>query len=154
MRILQQLRKEAIHTIPAVIYFWVAFVLIFFTSGLMCKPSGFRYFTYLSITISALVIGKILIIVNAMPFINLFPQKPLIYNIIIFLFWNIDNILHLYSQSHDWIIAYQFHLAELGTPEFWTCELWLLIVFLIFIVFSELARVMGRDKLRQMIVGY
>ena len=150
------IKEEIIHIIPAVIYFSLAFNLIFFTSGLNEPAGEVRYFSYLSVTFAALIVGKVLIIVNTFPFINAFPKKPLIYNILwksflyaIFtlIFWILEELFHLDKkyQNLSHVITQLKH--ELNSPAFLATILWLLSTLFIFVVFSEFMRVLGKEKI-------
>lgn len=114
MAVIRWMKEEAILIIPAVIYFCIAFNLIYFTSGLMLKPDDFRYFNYLEVTIGALLVGKILIVARALPFLDLFPNRPLVYNIIwkffiyiccVLIVWVADSLL---QQTYRYSFEYAY----------------------------------------------
>src|SRR5687768_1118212 len=79
----QRLKLEIIHAIPAIIFFLISFNLINLTERLMIRTEEIDgiFLSYWSATIAALLVGKIIILVNSFSFINLFPDKPLVYNI-------------------------------------------------------------------------
>ena len=81
-RIFKFIVEETIKVIPAIIFFAISFNLINFTQRLMHKPSTSAGSSYLTATIGALIVGKFILIVNQLPFINAFPKKPLLYNIV------------------------------------------------------------------------
>jgi hypothetical protein len=159
---LGRLREEAINAIPAIIYFCIAFNLIHFTLGLDSMPAEVRYYSYLGVTVGALVIGKILIIVNTLPFVNLFPNRPLAYNIVwkfflysffILLFRTIEAYLHLLYKYQNFSVAGQFFKFTIVSSHFWAVQMWLFLVFFVFVVFAEFTRVLGKDKVKQILFG-
>src|SRR5437867_58033 len=82
LRILIKIKAEIIHAIPAILYFLVTFNLINYTERLMLRSIEPGFGSYLLATLGALLVGKLLIIVNSFSFINAFPRKPMIYNIV------------------------------------------------------------------------
>jgi len=160
---LKWIKKETIHIIPAVIYFLIAFNLIYFTGGLMLEPGHTRYFTPLAVTLGALIIGKVIILVNAFSFINMFPQNPLIYNIVwkffiymffVFSLWTIETIAKLTDKYENFSLIFQHFKAELLSPVFLATLSWLALTFLIFVVASEFIRVIGKEKIVHLLLDY
>ncbi len=157
-KVLCWLKDEVIRIVPAILYFWISFSLIYFTIGLALRPDDTRYLSYFTVALTALIMGKVLIIVNALPFINAFPQKPLIYNIVwkfcifssmIFLIEALHSYFHLCLKLKNSALAWQHLSAEVLSPLFWSAALWLCLVFGVYIFFTELARVIGVEKIRK-----
>ena len=106
--------------------------------------------------------SKAILIVNALSILNLFSKKPLIYNILwklliytvfILLLQSIDSFIHLVAKHHE-IKAALFNIQhEFTSPIFWGTFLWFIMVFSIFIIFSEFTRVIGKDKVKQILFG-
>ncbi len=156
------LKEEIIKIIPAVIYFAIAFNLIFFTTGLTLRPDDVRYLNYFSVTLMALIMGKVLIIVNAFPWFNAFPSKPMIYNIVwkfiiyslaVFIVELADTFVRLFLKYDSWEVVCYSLKTELQSPLIWSGVLWLLVVFFIFTIFSEFVRVLGKKQIKKMLFG-
>lgn len=161
MKLLKWMKEEFLLVLPAVIYFAIAFNLIHFTLSLTVVP-GEEYYSYMSATIGALIVGKMLIIVNYFPYINLFPRKPLIYNIVwkfliygfcTFIFRVLEGFFHLLIKFESFDVARRLYKVNLSSPEFWSTQMWVLLVFLVFVIFSEIIRVIGKEKIKKMIFG-
>lgn len=158
----KKLKEEIISAIPAVVYFCIAFNLIFFLTGLALPPDSIRYFSHLSVTINSLILGKIIILVGMTPFMNAFPDKPLIYNITwkffiytlaVLLFWFIDASSHLYYIYRNSSIVRQALASEFFSPLFLSSLLWIMLVFLGFIIAEEFTCAIGKDKVMRMLFG-
>lgn len=162
-RIFGWIKREIIHIIPAIIYFCIIFNFIHFTSGLMLAPGEHRHYTYLSVTISAIVMGKILIIIDSLPLTDLFPNKPLIYNIVwklffystfVMLFRMAELALHLFIFHHKNVNAvYHILLTEICSPIFWSAQMIIILALTGFIVFTEITNKIGADKMKRMLFG-
>jgi len=161
-RIFKRIMDEALRVLPAVIYFFIAFNLFRLTFGQMFTHVGIPCTPLLSTIIWALIIGKIMIIADHLPFLNIFSKKPLIYNtlwrtsvyfIFSFLFRVIEHLVPLVRHHQDIAVASQHFLKEMWWARFWTIQIWYLILLLVFVVFQELVRGVGRDKLRIMFFG-
>jgi hypothetical protein len=161
-KVMQVLKEETLSILPAVLYFCIIFNIIYIVSGLALEPGTKRYFSHLSVTIFALVIGKVILLANLLPFINAFPHKPLIYNIVwkfiiydslVVILWAADSVVRLSIKNKDITIALQHVKHELSSPLFLATLIWLLLFFLIFILFSELIRAVGKEKVTRMMFG-
>lgn len=155
-------KEEFKSVLPAIIYFCIAFNLIHFTEALGLRAYGIHYYSYLSVTFAALLVGKALIIINTFPFINLFPNRPLIYNIVwkffiynffMLLFRILEALLDLYLHSHHFQEAYDVMMTRLASPVFWAVQMLFVIVFLVYIVASEFIRELGVDNVYRMLFG-
>lgn len=154
------LKEETLRVVPAILFFCISFNLIYFTIGLGLRPDDTRYLSYFTVTVTALIMGKVLIIVNAFPFIDAFPQKPLIYNIVwkfcifsltIFLLEALHSYWRLWLKLDNAALAWQHLGKEVSSPVFWSIALWLFLVFGVYITFSELARVIGMDRMKKIL---
>ncbi len=67
--------------VPPTIYFFVILHIVALIRALMVKGEGLAPATTASIAVAALVLGKSVLLANALPFINRFPEKPLIWNV-------------------------------------------------------------------------
>lgn len=160
--IFRTIRTEIRHSIPAIVYFIIAFNLIHFTEVLTLRPGEKSYFSYLTVTIGALVAGKMLILIDLLPFINAFPNKPLaynitwkfcLYNLFILLFRIAEDFIHLLYDHHHFSTAWHILIERLSSSLFWAIQMWLVLVFFVYVVFSEFIRVLGRAKVKRMLFG-
>lgn len=162
MKIVKFIITETKQVIPAVIFFAITFNLIVLTEKLMIRHEQPSFLSYGLATLSALIVGKCLIIVNSFPFINAFPKKPLIYNIVwkfflygsfILLFRIIDKMTHFYFEHNNPEMIYQKITITLAAPTFWAIQIWLLMLFVAYIVASEFIRVMGKREIMKLLLG-
>lgn len=154
--------KEVIQVIPAIIYFLIAFHYIYFTTGFMLHHGEHRYFTPFSVTIFALIVGKVILLVNVFPFVNAFPKKPLIYNIVwkfflyslcCLVFWLIETTIHLFTKFNSFHVIPSYIQRDIQSPLFLSAELWLSMTFLIFVIASEFIRVLTKEKVIYLLFG-
>src|SRR6266403_3121741 len=75
------IKHEIAELVPPTIYFFVILHIVAFIRVLMNKDTGIDVTTSTSIAVAALILGKAVMLANALPFINRFPQKPLIWNV-------------------------------------------------------------------------
>lgn len=161
-KIFNWMKQEAIHALPSIIYFLCAFNFIHFTGSLVRSSYDQPYFTYLSMSLDALIVAKALLISNSLPFINAFPKKPLIYNIVwkdwiysifVFLIWSLDVFLHSLARHDSWGLAWAQFKYKLTTPVFISGLLWVWVLLAVYVVCHEVIMAVGKDKILRLIFG-
>lgn len=161
-RFLEWSKEEFFRILPAVIYFWIAFSIIYFATGLDLRPGETRALSYPMVCFSALLVGKIIIIVNALPFVNAFPNKPLIYNILwkFFLYCiavqivtDLHILVHASYELDSTVAGWDKLKHAFDIRGFWATEIWVCMTFLYYVIFSEFTLLIGRQKVKQMLLG-
>jgi hypothetical protein len=110
----------------------------------------------------ALLIGKIVLIVDKFSFVNRFPNRPLAYNIV----WKTAIYVIAASGLHFaervgsmwWrtgnLGAAQRQLAEeIVWSHFLAIQLWLIVLILVYCSLRELVRAIGAERVRRMFFG-
>jgi hypothetical protein len=159
---LEFLKKEFLEMLPPTIYFFVMLHIIAIIRALMVRAGQFEPSSTVSIAIAALILGKAVLIADMLPWINRFPEKPLIYNVS----WKtvaytvVAGIIHYLEHLWDFareaggiVAGNQKLLQEIVWPHFWAIQLLLVILVFQYCTMHELARAVGRDKLIRIFFG-
>ena len=161
-RILQRLKREFIGVIPTAVFFFVAFQLLALTKFLILRQYEIPIEVFLAATIGALVVAKVVLVVDLLPFFNRFPDKPLVYNIAwkttlylmaAILVRYIEHLVPFVLEHGSITEATRRLFAEVIWPHFWLVQIWLFVIFLVYCTLRELARVLGRERLIALLVG-
>ena len=156
------LKHELAEMIPPTLYFFVIFHIVALIRELMTKNTGIDISTSTSIGIASLILGKAVLLANALPFINRFPEKPLIWNVCwkTALYFLVALVIHYLEHLYDfWKVAPGFAaanqklLSEIVWPHFWAIQILLTVLIFAYCVASELARAVGPEKLMRMFFG-
>ena len=148
--------------IPPVIFFFVAFQLLAFTRELMLKRYGIDAAIFLKATIGALVAAKVVVLADLLPFINRFPNRPLIWNITwkttvyfvaAFVVRYVEELFHFYRHQGTLLGANRQLLEDVVWPHFWTIQIWLTVLLLVYCTGQELFGALGRDKVKELFFG-
>ena len=75
--------------VPPTLYFFVILHIVSLIRALMTKGEGLPPASTASIAVAALVLGKSVLLANVLPYINRFPERPLIWNVC----WKIAGLL-------------------------------------------------------------
>jgi len=159
---LQRLKQEVLGIIPTAVFFFIAFQLLAFTRALILREYEVPIETFLAATVGALIVAKVVVIVDWLPFVNRFPDRPLIYNVIwktgiyliaAFLVRYIEYLISFVAKYGDVAEANSHLLDEVIWPHFWLVQIWLVVVLLVYCVLKELNRVLGRKRLREIFLG-
>ena len=155
--------KHLVHEmIPPAAFFFVSFQLLALTRALMLRRYGIDVTTFAEATIGALVAAKVVVLADLLPFINRYPQRPLIYNIAwkagiyflaAFAVRYLEEFIH-YFRLHGTVLDANRHLlAEVAWPHFWAIQIWLTVLLLVYCTMQEVRRVLGHDKVMEMFFG-
>ena len=80
MKLLKTIKHEMLEIVPPAIFFFIAFTLILATKRLILSEYGISWTGFGSAVIGAYLIGKVVLIVDKLPFVNRFTDRQLIYN--------------------------------------------------------------------------
>ena len=134
-----KLKEEFYAVLPPTIFFFVALHVVAFVRILMVKGTGLAPLSTASIGIAALILGKSVLISDMLPFINRFPERPLVYNIawktVIYVL--VSALIHYLERLYDFarqaggIAAGNAKLlAEIVWPHFWAVQIVLFVLIL------------------------
>ncbi len=162
MKFFAILKHEFRLMLPPTIFFFIAFMLITVTQRLILREYNVPVTGFATAVIGALLVGKVVLITDNLPFINKFPNHPLIYNIawkssIYFiaslLFRYGEHLIGFLHKHEDFMVANQHLLAEIVWPHFWLVQMWLVVLFFIYCTLRELTRVIGREEVKRIFFG-
>ncbi|HEX3231239.1 MAG TPA: hypothetical protein VHQ95_19830 [Pyrinomonadaceae bacterium] len=157
-----KLKEEFFKILPPTIFFFVALHIVMFIRVLMLEGTGVAPSSSVSIAVAALILGKAVLIADMLPFINRFPNKPLIYNVAwkTVIYWLISAVIHylerlidFWRQAGGLVAGNQKLLAEIIWPHFWAIQILLFVLIAIYCMMHELVRVMGREKVMRIFFG-
>jgi hypothetical protein len=159
MKLLETIKNDFFEMLPPTFFFLIAFLLILFTKRMILSEYGISWTGFGAAVVGAMLVGKVVLMVDKLPFVNKFPDRPLVYNtlwksLIYFLVALIVRyLMHVVPliKKHESFMEANRHLAaEVVWPHFWLVQMWLAVLFLIFCAMRELIRVIGKDKVSHM----
>src|SRR2546423_14259427 len=157
-----KLKEEFFKTLPPTIYFFVALHLVMFIRVLILEGTGLSPYASASIALTALVLGKAVLIADMLPLINRFPHKPLIYNVawktVIYLLISavihyLERLFDFWRQTGSFVAGNQELLSEIIWPHFWAIQIILFVLIVMYCTVHELVRVIGREKVLRIFFG-
>jgi hypothetical protein len=156
-----KLKHEIHEVIPPTIFFLISFHIVVLDRALMAREFGIRPSAVAGATIGALLVAKVVLVADMLPFINRFPEKPLIYNVL----WKtgiyvsasvlvhyLEHLVPLWWRM-GFVAANQHLRTEMVWPHFWAIQLWLVVLIFVYCMMRELIRVIGRDRVMQVFFG-
>jgi hypothetical protein len=155
--------KEGVRKIlVAALFFSIGFCLIHLANHLLTEGSSVEIAKISQAIVGGFFVAKVLLTVDLLPFVDAFPNKPLIQNIA----WKtslyvVAGVIFLYLEpfvkslvkgegvyaagSHAW--------HELMLPRTWATVIWVAMLLTAYATMTELSRVIGRDQLKHMFLG-
>lgn len=157
-----KLKEEFEALLPPAIFFFVALHLVALVRALMLKGTGITPATSLSVTLAALIIAKAVLIADMLPFINLYPHKPLVWNVawkttiyslIAMLVHYLERLVDYWREAGGFIAGNEKLLSEIVWPHFWATQIFLVVLVFMYVCLRELIRVIGHDRVREIFFG-
>jgi len=161
-RFLAGLKHEILEAIPPFVFFLIAFHLLALTRSLMEAEYGIEARSIMNLTIAALVVAKVILLADLVPFVNRFPDKPLAWNIawktLIYMLaaCAVVYLEHLWEfhGKYGSIAAANSHMVEeVVWPHFWAVQLWMSVLMLQYCTLREFARFLGSKRMRALFFG-
>jgi len=157
-----KIKAEFEELLPPTIFFFVILHLVAILRVLMLEGTGIALGTSVSITVAALVLAKAVLIADLLPFINRYPDKPLVYNVawktaiyvlIAMLLHYLERLVDFWREAGGLIAGNQKLLAEIVWPHFWAIQIFLVVLILMYCTMREVIRAIGGDRVRQIFFG-
>lgn len=157
-----KIKHEFMKALPPTIFFFIILHIVAIVRALMIRGSGISLPTSTSVLIASLILGKSVLVADMLPFINRFPDKPLVWNVgwKTLMYATVALIVHYLERLYDYwkeapglIAANAQLLADVSWPRFWAVQILLATLIFMYCVIAELARVIGRKKLSAIFFG-
>ncbi len=162
VNILKTLKHEILLVIPPTVFFFITFCLLIATQRLIDREYGIPLTGFGNAAIGALIVAKVVLVVDNFRFVNRFPDKPLIYNVVwktgiylvvTLLVRYVEHLVPFLSQFGNFAEANGHLWEEVVWPHFWLIEMWLIVLFFVYCSLRELIRVIGRQEFAAMFLG-
>jgi hypothetical protein len=157
-----KIREEIKKALPPTIFFFVILHIVAVIRALMIKGTGISPPSSGSILLASLVLGKSVLIADMLPFINRFPDKPLVWNVgwktlmyalVALLAHYLERLYDYWKEASGLVAANHALWVAINWPRFWAIQILLITLILMYCVIAELARVIGRKKLKSIFFG-
>jgi hypothetical protein len=157
-RIVEEVRKVLV----AASFFAIGFCLIIVAERLFVKGSAIEVTGVVRAVVGGLVVAKVLLLVDLLPFVHAFPHKPLVHNVLwksslyivaSLIFRYLEPFIKSLFKGVGLYAAHSGALRELMLPRTWAIEIWLAMLLLVFVSMQELSRVIGKEEFRAMFFG-
>lgn len=162
MRFISWIKRDFFRVFPAFLFFFISLNLINMIEGLYLRSKGIPPFSFYTVFLAAAIIGKILVVIEHLPFINAFPRKALIFNILwkTFLYEMSCFIVRLFMRiippiidSNNFALGYENFKSSFDSMQFISIQLIYLVLFFTFVTAQEFVLAIGPLKIRKMLFG-
>jgi hypothetical protein len=158
------LLREFLEILPPTIFFLIGFNLIVLTTNLILADYGAQFASFMLATAGALLVAKALLVANAMPVARRYDRAPLIRPILFktVLFWLAVFIARLLEHWIEYLLSgdYVFggflkrEIAAFSWHRFIAIQLWIFVLFLVYVTAHEFNRLFGHGELRRILFTY
>jgi len=161
-RMAAKLKEELLAVLPPTAFFFVALHIVAFVRVLMLKGTGISPLTSMSVLVAALILGKAVLVADMLPFINRFPEKPLIHNVLwktlIYLLVSavvhyLERLIDAWRQAGGFAAANAKLVAEMVWPHFFAIQILLFVLIAMYCAIHELTRVIGAQRMKRIVFG-
>ena len=148
--------REMKHVLPPTIFFFVGFNLIVWTKRMLLQEHGIEFSGFLVATMAALVVGKAVLVTDHMPFMRRFDGAPLLQPILfkaaiywacVFLIRIGEGLLDFLREGGALVDFPEALIDRFSWPRFLTIQMWLMVLFLVYVTIHELNRLFGDGEL-------
>ena len=154
--------REILHVLPAFIFFCIAFNIINLTESFLFKRAGIVPFTFVYVTLSAVVIAKVLLVIDHLPIVNLFPNRPLIFTTLwkTIFYWAINLFVRLSIRFSPYLLQdgkffskIENFYSQMDWNLFVGVQSFYLMLFALFVFARELNQALGPGTIRRIFLG-
>jgi len=159
---IHRIKEEMLAVIPPTLFFFVALHIIALVRALLLKGTGIPVSGSISILVASLIRGKSVLVADMLPFINRFPEHPLIYDVAwkTAIYLVISALIHYAERLYDFAreaggiaAGNEKLLAEMVWPHFFAIQIILLVLIFMYCSIRELVRVIGKEKVKRIFFG-
>jgi hypothetical protein len=158
----ERIKHELLELLPPAIFFLLAFHTITLSRALMLREYGVKVSALAGATLGALLVAKVVLIADHLPFVNRFPEKPLIYNVVwktaiyvlgALLVHYLEHLVPVWWREGNFVVANHHLLNEVVWPHFWAIQLWLIVLLFVYCALREFVRAVGRREVMRLFFG-
>ena len=144
--------------LPPTIYFFLGFNLILFTKRMILADHLIEFSGFLLATTAALIVGKTVLVADKLPFLRRFDYAPLaqpilfktiVYTLLVFVVRLLEAFAHYAFEGGTVgggaFIAHM--LGEFSWHRFVATQLWIFVLFLVYVTGSEVSHLLGDGEL-------
>jgi hypothetical protein len=154
------LLKEIRHILPATVYFFIGFNLVLLTKKLMLEEYLIQFSGFFIATTAALIVGKVVLVVDKMPFLRRFDHAPLaapilfkttVYTFFVMVARLLEAWIHYLAAGGKLGGFLGQMAADFTWHRFIAIQLWIFVLFLGYATGSELNHLLGDGELRKIL---
>jgi hypothetical protein len=155
-------KQEAGKFLATAVFFSTGFCLILVAERLVIRGAGIEVASFVEALYGGFIVAAILLVVDSLPFVNAFPGKPLIHNIVwksslyiaaSLVYRYVKPLVKYLFQGMSLTAAASGALHEFMLTRRWAIEIWLAMLLLVYVTMRELGRAIGEDQLKEMVFG-
>ena len=148
--------KEFLEALPAIVFFAVGFNLIVLTTQLILDDYGAQFAGFMVATTAALLVGKAVLVANALPFFRRFDNAPLIEPILFqtVVYWTVVFLARFLEKLVEYFIAGgridgipEYVTTHFTWHRFAAIQIWIFVLFLIYATAASLNALFGHGEL-------
>src|SRR5512139_456067 len=153
--------KETREALPATIFFLFLFHMIGLTKAVALDEFSFTALRAAGATVGALIVAKAILLVEALPIARLFSGrliyqilwKTLLYGLVALAFRVVEEFIPLVSKHGGVAAGAGAMLEEVAWPLFAVFAAWTLGGLFLYCLAAELVRSVGRDRVKEILLG-
>ena len=159
-RLLAFVAKGLGEVLPPTLFFAIGFNLIVLTTQLILADYLIHFANFMLVTLSALIVGKAVLVANALPFFRRFDTAPLFQPVLFktIIYWAVVFVVRFLEKlGHYWLAGGTLS----GIPEYlekhfsWNrfvaIQIWIFVLFLIYTLAAELNSLFGNGELMKIL---
>jgi hypothetical protein len=148
------------HMLPPTIFFFVGFNLILWTKHLILREHDIDFSGFVVATLAALLVGKAVLITDNLSLMHRFDGRPLIQPILFktAIYWACilvvrlaEELIYFFAGGGSLGDYPSFLVARFSWPRFLSIQIWLMVLFLLYVTIHEVNTLFGDGELYRLL---